>query len=160
VRFFSPIDAEPSVGREAASMVLSTVFEEVFEDFHYVNQLDGENFHLLTALVLGEVSGLYLRAAERRSCRKLSGMYIYGALTRNASGTYHRDKQHPGALLSENLWGDRWGKGKEESGTRDYIRTAHRRGTKAPGVNQFTTRKSNELTSRARGYRRLYSRAA
>jgi hypothetical protein len=47
VRFFSPIEAEPSVGREAASMVLSTVFEEVFEDFHYVNQLDGENFHLL-----------------------------------------------------------------------------------------------------------------
>jgi SnoaL-like domain len=47
VRFFSPIEAEPSVGREAASMVLSTVFEEVFEDFHYVNQLDGEDLHLL-----------------------------------------------------------------------------------------------------------------
>jgi ketosteroid isomerase-like protein len=28
VRFFSPIEAEPSVGREAASMFLSTVFEE------------------------------------------------------------------------------------------------------------------------------------
>jgi hypothetical protein len=27
--------------------------------------------------------------------------------------------------FSENLLGDRWGKGKEESGTRDYIRTAH-----------------------------------
>ncbi len=27
--------------------------------------------------------------------------------------------------FSENLWDDRWGKGKEESGTRDYIRTAH-----------------------------------
>ncbi len=47
VRFFSPIEAEPSVGREAASMVLSTVFEGVFEDFHYVNQLDGEDLHLL-----------------------------------------------------------------------------------------------------------------
>jgi hypothetical protein len=47
VRFFSPIEAEPSVGREAASMVLSTVFEEVFEDFRYVEQLDGEDLHLL-----------------------------------------------------------------------------------------------------------------
>ena len=47
VRFFSPIEAESSVGREAASMVLSTVFEGVFEDFHYVNQLDGEDLHLL-----------------------------------------------------------------------------------------------------------------
>ena len=28
-------------------MVLSTVFEEVFEDFHYVNQLDGEDLHIL-----------------------------------------------------------------------------------------------------------------
>jgi hypothetical protein len=28
VRFFSPIGAEPSVGREAGSMVLSTVLEE------------------------------------------------------------------------------------------------------------------------------------
>jgi hypothetical protein len=27
--------------------------------------------------------------------------------------------------FSENLWGDRWGKGKEESGTSAYIRTAH-----------------------------------
>jgi hypothetical protein len=45
--FFSPIEAEPSVGREAASMVLSTVFEEVFEDFRYVDQLDGEDLHLL-----------------------------------------------------------------------------------------------------------------
>jgi hypothetical protein len=47
VHFFSPIEAEPSVGREAASIVLSTVFEEVFEDFHYVNQLDGEDLYLL-----------------------------------------------------------------------------------------------------------------
>ncbi len=47
VRFFSPIEAEPSVGRKAASMVLSTVFEEVFEDFRYVNQLDSEDLHLL-----------------------------------------------------------------------------------------------------------------
>ncbi len=47
VRFFSPIEAEPTVGRKAASMVLSTVFEEVFEDFRYVNQLDGEDLHLL-----------------------------------------------------------------------------------------------------------------
>ena len=47
VRFFSPIEAEASVGREAASMVLSTVFEEVFEDFRYVEQLDGEDLHLL-----------------------------------------------------------------------------------------------------------------
>jgi hypothetical protein len=47
VRFFSPIEAEPSIGREAASMVLSTVFEEVFEDFRYVNQIDGEDLHLL-----------------------------------------------------------------------------------------------------------------
>ena len=39
VRFFSPIEAEPSRGREAASMVLSTVFEEVFEDFRYANQV-------------------------------------------------------------------------------------------------------------------------
>jgi len=27
--------------------------------------------------------------------------------------------------FSENLWGDRWGKGKEESGTRSYVHTAH-----------------------------------
>ncbi len=27
--------------------------------------------------------------------------------------------------FSENLWDDRWGKGKEESGTRDYFRSAH-----------------------------------
>jgi hypothetical protein len=47
VRFFSPIEAEASVGREAASMVLRTVFEEVFEDFRYVEQLDGEDLHLL-----------------------------------------------------------------------------------------------------------------
>ncbi|MCA1738837.1 MAG: nuclear transport factor 2 family protein [Actinobacteria bacterium] len=47
VRFFSPIEAEASVGREPASMVLSTVFEEVFEDFRYVEQLDGEDLHLL-----------------------------------------------------------------------------------------------------------------
>jgi hypothetical protein len=47
VRFFSPIEAEASVRREAASMVLSTVFEEVFEDFRYVEQLDGEDLHLL-----------------------------------------------------------------------------------------------------------------
>jgi hypothetical protein len=29
------------------------------------------------------------------------------------------ENKHPGALLFENPWGDRWGKGKEEeSGTR------------------------------------------
>src|SRR5215212_4365251 len=43
VRFLSPLEAEPSVGREAASIVLSTVFE----DFRYVDQLDGEDLHLL-----------------------------------------------------------------------------------------------------------------
>jgi hypothetical protein len=41
------------------------------------------------------------------------GMYMYTALNRNGSGTYHGGK-HPGALLFENLWDDRWGKGKEE----------------------------------------------
>ena len=45
------------------------------------------------------------------------GMYMYPALTRNGSGTYDGGK-NTGALLFENLLGDRWGKGKEESGTR------------------------------------------
>ncbi len=73
---------------------------------------------------------LYSRAAETMSSQKLSfrfrcvafskteRMYMYTTVNRIGSGTYHGGKQHPGALLSENLWGDRWGKGKGESGTR------------------------------------------
>ena len=34
------------------------------------------------------------------------------------------EREETGALL-KNLWGDRWGKGKEESGTSDYILNAH-----------------------------------
>jgi hypothetical protein len=45
-------------------------------------------------------------------------MYMYTALNRIGSETYYGDKHHPGALLLENLLGDRWGKGKRESGTR------------------------------------------
>jgi hypothetical protein len=43
-------------------------------------------------------------------------MYMYTALIRNGSKTYHGG-QAPWCPLFENLWGDRWGKGKGESGT-------------------------------------------
>ena len=44
-------------------------------------------------------------------------MYVYTALNKGGSAIYHGCKSSL-VPFSENLWGDRWGKGKEELGTR------------------------------------------
>jgi hypothetical protein len=46
-------------------------------------------------------------------------MYVYWALNRNGSEAYHWRQVAPWCLVLENLWGNSWGKAKEEeSGTR------------------------------------------
>ncbi len=46
------------------------------------------------------------------------GMYMYLALNKSGSGAYHRYKSSLVPFSENLLWGDRWGKGKEELGTR------------------------------------------
>ncbi len=62
-------------------------------------------------------------------------MYVYTTLNKSGSGAYHRYKSRAWCPSQK-----RWGKGKEELGTRliVYIHTAHRQDAKAPGVNWFT----------------------
>lgn len=46
VRFFSPVAFHPFVGRESAAELFSNLLE-VFEDFHYVDELEGDGTHAL-----------------------------------------------------------------------------------------------------------------
>jgi len=46
------------------------------------------------------------------------GMYVYLALNKSGSGAYHRYKSTLVPFSENLLWGDGWGKGKEELGTR------------------------------------------
>lgn len=46
VLFLSPVEEVPQIGREAVSQVLSIVFE-IFQDFQYTDQFDGEGTHVL-----------------------------------------------------------------------------------------------------------------
>jgi hypothetical protein len=60
VRFFSPVAFRPFVGRDAVAELFWNLFE-VFEDFTYVDELEGEATHALvfTAIVAGkQVQGL------------------------------------------------------------------------------------------------------
>jgi len=46
VRFFSPVAHKPFAGREAASELFWNLFE-IFEDFEYLDELEGEGTHAL-----------------------------------------------------------------------------------------------------------------
>ena len=46
VRFYSPVAFKPFAGREAVSELFWNLFE-VFEDFRYTDELQGENSHAL-----------------------------------------------------------------------------------------------------------------
>jgi hypothetical protein len=46
VRFYSPVAFRPFVGREAAAELFANLLE-VFEDFHYVDELEGDGTHAL-----------------------------------------------------------------------------------------------------------------
>ena len=46
VRFFTPVESEPVVGREAVGRLLGAVFD-VFQDFRYVGQASGDGLHVL-----------------------------------------------------------------------------------------------------------------
>ena len=46
IRFFTPIEAAPVVGREAVGLVLSVVFE-IFQDFRYIGQAHGDGLDVL-----------------------------------------------------------------------------------------------------------------
>ena len=67
-------------------------------------------------------------------------MYMYLALNRSGVDTYHRYKSSLVPFSENLLWGDRWGKGKEELGTRfaAYIHTAHICASNIPKVKWFT----------------------
>jgi hypothetical protein len=45
-RLYSPVAFKPFDGREAVAELFRNLFE-VFEDFHYVDELEGENSHAL-----------------------------------------------------------------------------------------------------------------
>ena len=95
---------------------------------------------------------LLTELARRFTFPETEGMYMYTALNKGGSAIYHGYKSSL-VPFSENLRGVcRWGKGKEELGTRliTYIHTAHRRGAKALFVNRFTT-EVKKLAPRARG---------
>ena len=65
---------------------------------------------------------------------------MYLALNRSGVDTYHRYKSSLVPFSHKTYWGNRWGKGKEELGTRliAYIRPVYSCDIKPPVVNWFT----------------------
>jgi hypothetical protein len=74
-------------------------------------------------------------------CSEAKGMYVTRALNKSVSDVYHRCTRVAWCPSQKTYWGDRWGKGKEELGTRFivYIHTAHICTSNTPSVKWFTT---------------------
>ena len=67
--------------------------------------------------LLAVIPLLFTELPRRLTFPETEGMYVYTALNKGGSAIYHGYKSSL-VPFSENLWGDRWGKGKEELGTR------------------------------------------
>jgi hypothetical protein len=61
MRLYTPIHAEPSVGRHAACQLLPVVFS-LFENFHYPDVFTGQQTHAL--IFHAEVSGIPLEGVD------------------------------------------------------------------------------------------------